>query len=232
MPPAPRTSGPSGWCWRRPRKRGRAPSTSGSETLLFPDIDLPMRWLALQTVATTPGLSAERLAALLVKAAREADRRTSWVEPDEDYEQRLAALAHDVLVWPPVAELAAPLTGRVGRPRWRCWQAGDGAGVPDVYQGTEGFRFVLVDPDNRRPPDLGELRRAGAPGQHSRRHGGVERAAQRVGEGGRLHWLLALRRRLPDVFGPAAATFRWRPTKGRSSRSCAPMGRVRREWSR
>ena len=62
-----------------------------AETLLFPDIDLPMRWLALQTVATTPGLSAERLAALLVKAAREADRRTSWVEPDEDYEQRLTA---------------------------------------------------------------------------------------------------------------------------------------------
>ena len=26
-------------------------------------------------------------------------------------------------------------------------------GVADVYQGTEAFRHVLVDPDNRTPPD-------------------------------------------------------------------------------
>ena len=169
------------------------------ETLLFPDIDLPMRWLALQTVATTPGLSAERLAALLVKAAREADRRTSWVEPDEDYEQRLTALAHDVLVWPPVAELAASLDGPGRATALAMLVRATAPGVLDVYQGTEGFRFVLVDPDNRRPPDLGELRRAGAPGpalSTPRRRG---TSAQRVGEGGRCIGLLALRRRLPDL---------------------------------
>ena len=26
-------------------------------------------------------------------------------------------------------------------------------GVPDLYQGTEGWDFSLVDPDNRRPVD-------------------------------------------------------------------------------
>ena len=156
------------------------------ETPSFPDIDLPMRWLALQTVATTPGLSAERLAAFLVKAAREADRRTSWVEPDEAYEQRLTALAHDVLVWPPVAELAASLDGP-GRATALAMLAvrATAPGVPDVYQGTEGFRFLLVDPDNRRLPDLGELEELVAPGQRARRRRSVERAAQRVREGGR-----------------------------------------------
>jgi (1->4)-alpha-D-glucan 1-alpha-D-glucosylmutase len=30
-------------------------------------------------------------------------------------------------------------------------------GVPDIYQGTEAFRFLLVDPDNRAEPDQAEL---------------------------------------------------------------------------
>jgi (1->4)-alpha-D-glucan 1-alpha-D-glucosylmutase len=30
-------------------------------------------------------------------------------------------------------------------------------GIPDIYQGAEGFDFSLVDPDNRRPVDFDEL---------------------------------------------------------------------------
>ena len=32
-------------------------------------------------------------------------------------------------------------------------------GVPDVYQGTDGWDLSLVDPDNRRPVDYGARRR-------------------------------------------------------------------------
>ena len=31
--------------------------------------------------------------------------------------------------------------------------SGSEPGVPDTYQGCEGWSFVLVDPDNRRPVD-------------------------------------------------------------------------------
>ena len=30
-------------------------------------------------------------------------------------------------------------------------------GVPDLYQGTEAFRYLLVDPDNRGEPDHAAL---------------------------------------------------------------------------
>ena len=173
------------------------------ETPSFPDIDLPMRWMALQTVATTPGLSAERLAAFLVKAAREADRRTSWVEPDETYEQRLTALAQDVLVWPPVAELAASLDGP-GRATALAMLAvrATAPGVPDVYQGTEAFRFLLVDPDNRRPPDLGELEELVHQASALDAVAAWNEPSSESAKAVVLHRLLALRRRLPDVFGP------------------------------
>ncbi|MGH9271101.1 MAG: malto-oligosyltrehalose synthase, partial [Ilumatobacteraceae bacterium] len=75
----------------------------------FPDLDVPIQWLALQTVATTPELTADRLEAFLVKAAREADLHTAWTAPVAVYEQRLAGLARDLLVWPPIVELAASL---------------------------------------------------------------------------------------------------------------------------
>ncbi len=30
-------------------------------------------------------------------------------------------------------------------------------GVPDIYRGSEGLNFSLVDPDNRREPDFAAL---------------------------------------------------------------------------
>ena len=179
----------------------------------FPDLDVPIQWLALQTVATTPDLTADRLEAFLVKAAREADLHTAWTAPVAEYERRLTALARDLLVWPPIVELAASLdhAGRaisIALLAVRC----TAPGVPDVYQGTEAFRALLVDPDNRTPPDEDELDVL------------VNRAASaRWSDGlGRAH----RRRRL----GPSCCGVSW-PCAGPSRRRSGPTPATSRSTS-
>ncbi|HEX5768579.1 MAG TPA: malto-oligosyltrehalose synthase, partial [Burkholderiales bacterium] len=100
----------------------------------------------------------ERLKAYLLKAAREAKERTSWINPDAGYEQALErfvvqSLQNEVFVRD-VTDLVARVAHlgllvalsqalvKVASP-----------GVPDYYQGTELWDFSLVDPDNRRPVD-------------------------------------------------------------------------------
>jgi (1->4)-alpha-D-glucan 1-alpha-D-glucosylmutase len=129
---------------------------AGAGALL--DVDPATQWLALQTMATTAGLDAERLREFLVKATREADLHTSWTAPAEPYETELGRLAGVLATGEPFGELAlelhrpgravalALLVARITAP-----------GVVDVYQGTEAFRDLLVDPDNRTPPDPAAL---------------------------------------------------------------------------
>ncbi|MDQ3469975.1 MAG: malto-oligosyltrehalose synthase, partial [Actinomycetota bacterium] len=121
-------------------------------------VDAATQWLALQTAVTAGPISVERLHAFLVKAAREASVRTSWADPDDDYEMALQELAATVVAWPPHADLAAALD-RDGRARSLALLAIrlTAPGVADVYQGTEAFRFVLTDPDNREEPEHDDL---------------------------------------------------------------------------
>jgi (1->4)-alpha-D-glucan 1-alpha-D-glucosylmutase len=105
----------------------------------------------------------ERLTAYMLKAVREAKQRTSWINPDSEYEAALerfvaGSLRHSLFVrelnenMPRLARIGM-LVGlsqalvKVASP-----------GVPDYYQGTELWDFSLVDPDNRRAVDYG-LRR-------------------------------------------------------------------------
>lgn len=120
-----------------------------------------------------------RLAEYLLKASREAKLRTSWVNPDAEYEAALARfvasccdvtrtnafLADMLALLEPVAYFGvfnslSQTVLKLTTP-----------GVPDLYQGTELPTDSLVDPDNRRPVDyarrallldtvLGELARA------------------------------------------------------------------------
>jgi (1->4)-alpha-D-glucan 1-alpha-D-glucosylmutase len=110
---------------------------------------------------------AERLRAYVVKAMREAKRRSSWLMPREDAEAAAVARAD--------ALLAAIDTTSWGRAlaSLQAQVAFAGAinslsqvllkiacpGVPDVYQGTERWDFSLVDPDNRRAVDIARLDR-------------------------------------------------------------------------
>lgn len=104
----------------------------------------------------------ERLRAYAVKAAREAAERTSWADPDDAFESRiddLVAAAHGRAV-AVVNEIVADVraAGWSNALSAKLLQL-TGAGVPDVYQGTELWNLSLVDPDNRRPVEYGIRRR-------------------------------------------------------------------------
>jgi (1->4)-alpha-D-glucan 1-alpha-D-glucosylmutase len=127
-------------------------------------VDPDTEYLLWQTVVGAWPIGGDRLAAYLTKAVREAKRRTSWVEPDQEYEAAVLGLAARVLDDPALAESVASFVAAI---------AGDAAvnslgvkllqltmpGVPDVYQGCEAVGLSLVDPDNRRPVDFASHRR-------------------------------------------------------------------------
>jgi (1->4)-alpha-D-glucan 1-alpha-D-glucosylmutase len=108
----------------------------------------------------------ERLQLYMEKATREAKQRTSWINPNAEYDQavrqfvaqclgggrenrflthfaafhkRIAAAGYYTALSQTVLKLLCP-------------------GVPDIYQGQELWDFSLVDPDNRRPVDYARRR--------------------------------------------------------------------------
>jgi len=106
----------------------------------------------------------ERVQAYAVKAAREADRRTSWYDNNLDYEDALTEWVARLLDGPATPDLAAfakrlddrGITVSLGRKLLQLI----GPGIPDIYQGTEFLDFSLVDPDNRRFVDYTARREA------------------------------------------------------------------------
>jgi (1->4)-alpha-D-glucan 1-alpha-D-glucosylmutase len=117
-------------------------------------------YLALQTVVGAWPLTRERLEAYLQKALREGKRNTSWLEPDEAHERRVAEAAAALLADPEVAAFAERLAeaGRriaLGMTLLKLTVPG----IPDLYWGDELELLALVDPDNRRPVDWGRRRR-------------------------------------------------------------------------
>ena len=151
-------------------------------------------------------MTAERLAAYLIKASREQKSWTTWPAPDTDREQGLTDYAAHLLADPGTAEelnAFAALTSRdvsaiilANKAMSLTW-----LGVADIYQGSELTRTSLVDPDNRRP-----VRYDG--------EGGLREMLSQVSAGGsprtldqdklRLtHRLARLRAERPDTFvGP------------------------------
>ena len=115
-------------------------------------------YLVLQTVVAAWPLTRERLDGYLEKALREGKARSSWLEPDEEYERRVQEFAwtqHEALAG--FARRLAPLGGQISLAQTVLRFASPG--VPDVYQGDEGWSLNLVDPDNRRPVDWEALAR-------------------------------------------------------------------------
>lgn len=104
----------------------------------------------------------KRVEAYMIKAAREAKSRTSWTNPDQEFEAALKAFLAAILEEGRSfgAELTA-LVSKIARPGM--WNALSrlvlhltAPGTPDIYQGDELWNFSLVDPDNRRPVDYEE----------------------------------------------------------------------------
>jgi malto-oligosyltrehalose synthase len=126
-------------------------------------VDPDTEYLLWQTVVGAWPISGDRLAGYLTKAIREAKRQTSWIEPDQEYETAVLALAARALDDPELAGSIASFVAGI---------AGDAAvnslgaklvqltmpGVPDVYQGCEAAALSLVDPDNRREVDFARIR--------------------------------------------------------------------------
>jgi (1->4)-alpha-D-glucan 1-alpha-D-glucosylmutase len=164
--------------WRRlnkPRKRvvhGRPAPETNAEYLYYQTLvglwpaprrerrvdDLPSReWLTR---------TRERLVAYMLKAAREAKTRTSWVESDTRYEKVLDAFVLETLepgddapFLGDVARLVALLADngfRLALARIALHLTSPG--IPDLYQGDELWNFTLVDPDNRREIDFDRRR--------------------------------------------------------------------------
>jgi (1->4)-alpha-D-glucan 1-alpha-D-glucosylmutase len=107
-----------------------------------------------------------RIAEYMLKAAREAKRHTSWINPDPAYEEALTGFVEALLGRCEgnlfLDDLRAALPPFV---HWGAYNALSMAllkfaspGVPDIYQGEELIELALVDPDNRRPVDF-EVRR-------------------------------------------------------------------------
>ena len=126
-------------------------------------------YLLWQTLAGTHSaegpLPKERLLAYLGKATKEAKERTSWTDPDADFEAALAAhvdaiyadetLLQEIGRWVHEHLLAAGRSNSLSQKLVQLTMPG----VPDVYQGQELPELSLVDPDNRRPVDY-DVRRA------------------------------------------------------------------------
>jgi (1->4)-alpha-D-glucan 1-alpha-D-glucosylmutase len=102
---------------------------------------------------------AERLKTYMLKAAREAKLRTSWVNPDSEYEAALERFVAESLANPlfqkELAE-AMPRLAHLGLlvSLSQALVKVASPGIPDYYQGTELVDLSLVDPDNRRPVDF------------------------------------------------------------------------------
>ena len=163
-------------------------------------VDPPTAHLVWQTLVGVGDISEERLKGYLVKAMREAKQRTSWLDPDPDYEARVLDLAFDANRR---GELHALLATAVDHnsDAVRATVLGQKLlqltlpGVPDTYQGCEVVDLSLVDPDNRRPVDYDARR--------DRLHHLRDGAPRDLDDEKLLvtHKALALRRELRSAFG-------------------------------
>lgn len=106
----------------------------------------------------------DRLHGYAEKAIREAAWRTSWNDPDADFEDAIHGWLDTVLDGPvagQLTELVAQLNPHAASDALgQKLLALTVPGIPDVYQGTELWDDSLVDPDNRRPVDYAARRAA------------------------------------------------------------------------
>jgi (1->4)-alpha-D-glucan 1-alpha-D-glucosylmutase len=145
--------------WGRAVSAWRAATSPYRPALL----DANTEYLVWQTVVGSWPIDAARLTGYLEKATREAKLRTTWTEPDEDYDEAVRSFATQLLdddvVMAQVTEFVRSL-----EPAVRATVLGQKLvvltmpGVPDVYQGCDLVDLSLVDPDNRRAVDFAERR--------------------------------------------------------------------------
>jgi (1->4)-alpha-D-glucan 1-alpha-D-glucosylmutase len=163
----------------------------------------------------------KRLTGYAVKGAREGKLETSWVNPNEDYEQKLVQFVEHLLDPAMSAEFLADFDRFARRTTLLGTLNGLSQlalkttmpGVPDFYQGCELWDLSLVDPDNRRPVDFDARARMLSAGSNgvANNDAWMEGAPKLA----LTHKLLRLRKQWPEVFSEG----RYQPvtTSGRDS---------------
>jgi (1->4)-alpha-D-glucan 1-alpha-D-glucosylmutase len=161
----------------RTRVEGRSAPDRNEEYLLYQTLlgVWPFEWLpesqesGAETIArqleSIPGDAwntvVERIVAYMQKALKEAKVNTSWVNPNQPWDDAVATFVRRVLERRRDNQFLPDLAAFAGRiARHGAWNALaqtaiklTAPGMPDVYQGNEMWDLSLVDPDNRRPVD-------------------------------------------------------------------------------
>ncbi|HLH04733.1 MAG TPA: malto-oligosyltrehalose synthase [Bryobacteraceae bacterium] len=186
--------------------------------------ELPDRnteYFLYQTLIGAWPISLDRMRAYMEKAMREAKQRTSWLAPNEPYENALKsfigslyedqAFVADLEAF--VAKLVEP--GRINSLAQMLLKL-TAPGIPDTYQGQELWDLSLVDPDNRRPVDydlrrklLCEIKRLSVDEIWSRADEGLPKMWT-------LHRTLKARREKPEAFDSDAG---YRPLPARGAKA-------------
>jgi (1->4)-alpha-D-glucan 1-alpha-D-glucosylmutase len=103
----------------------------------------------------------------ILKAIREAKVHTSWISPNDSYEESVNSFVSAILEpsltnqfmteFTPLNKLVAAygIYNSLSQTVLKIFSPG----VPDIYQGNELLAFDLTDPDNRRPVDFKRCRR-------------------------------------------------------------------------
>jgi (1->4)-alpha-D-glucan 1-alpha-D-glucosylmutase len=108
----------------------------------------------------------QRLQRYFNKAIKEAKVNSSWVQPNQDWENAASQFLHRILEpGHPFRKIMTDVGQLIG---WHGMLNSlsqtvlklTSPGVPDFYQGTELWDFSLVDPDNRRPVDYEKRQQA------------------------------------------------------------------------
>lgn len=112
---------------------------------------------------TQRGQFVQRLNAYALKASREAKERTSWLNPDLEYEKALGdfvkrLLENDFFIDDVLGFCKRIETYGATNALAQCLLRFASPGVPDTYQGAELWHQALVDPDNRGPVDFEQRR--------------------------------------------------------------------------
>lgn len=106
--------------------------------------------------------SFERLWTVFQKSLRENRTRTSWREPNKDYEGACKKFLKEILKKgnPFLSSFEAFQKEIEEYGRWNSLAAAalklGCPGIVDIYEGCENWRYTLVDPDNRRPVNFSE----------------------------------------------------------------------------
>jgi (1->4)-alpha-D-glucan 1-alpha-D-glucosylmutase len=109
----------------------------------------------------------QRLVDYMIKAVKEAKVYTSWINPNEEYDQAVRSFVQGALADEPDSPFRLSLESFVARLAFfgrlnslvQVLFKLTSPGVPDIYQGNELWDYSLVDPDNRRPVDYERRRK-------------------------------------------------------------------------